>query len=117
MDTIPSSIEQHGAEWPVEWPKRLETYPEWLNDKEKLIADTNHWKAIVDKSYLTGIGIDWSNIRNVLDMKAIYGGYATKRMEESILFDIFTAFFFFYIQQRIKWLDVQNVCLCSSLKH
>ena len=84
LHSIPSAIEQHGTEWPEEWPKRLETYPEWMNDKEKLIADTSHWKAIVDKSYLTGIGIDWSNIRNVMDMKAIYGGYATKRTEESI---------------------------------
>ena len=76
LHTIPTSIEQRGAEWPEEWPKRLEAFPEWLsNDKEKLIADTNHWKAIVEKSYLTGIGIDWSNVRNVMDMKAIYGGY------------------------------------------
>lgn len=75
LHAIPSSIEQHGTDWPEEWPKRLETYPDWINDKEKLIADTNHWKAIVEKSYLTGIGIDWSNIRNVMDMKAINGGY------------------------------------------
>ncbi|KAF5468474.1 hypothetical protein F2P56_012622 [Juglans regia] len=84
LHTIPSAIEQHGAEWPEEWPKRLETYPEWLNDKEKLIADTNHWKAIVDKSYLTGIGIDWSNIRNVLDMKAIYGGFAAALSQQKV---------------------------------
>lgn len=76
LHTIPTAIEQRGTEWPEEWPKRLENFPEWLsNDKEKLIADTNHWKAIVEKSYLTGIGIDWSNVRNVMDMKAIYGGY------------------------------------------
>lgn len=74
LHTIPSAIEQHGTEWPEEWPKRLETYPDWLNEKDKLIADTEHWTAIVDKSYLTGIGIDWANIRNVMDMKAIYGG-------------------------------------------
>lgn len=47
-----------------------------MNNKEKLVADTNHWKAIVEKSYLTGMGIDWSNIRNIMDMKAINGGYA-----------------------------------------
>ncbi|KAJ4836614.1 hypothetical protein Tsubulata_027536 [Turnera subulata] len=76
LHSIPSSIEQHGAEWPEEWPKRLETYPDWMNGKEKLVADTNHWRAIVDKSYLTGIGIDWSRIRNVMDMKAINGGFA-----------------------------------------
>jgi tRNA wybutosine-synthesizing protein 1 len=76
LHTIPIGIEQHGAEWPEEWPKRLETYPDWMNNKEKLIADTNHWNAIVNKSYLNGMGIDWKNIRNVMDMKTIYGGYA-----------------------------------------
>lgn len=76
LHPVPSAIEQHGTEWPEEWPKRLETYPDWMNNKEKLVADTNYWKAIVEKSYLTGMGIDWSNIRNIMDMKAINGGYA-----------------------------------------
>ena len=75
LDTIPSAIEQRGNEWPAEWPKRLDTFPEWITDREKLIADTEHWKAIVDKSYLKGMDIDWSNIRNIMDMKAINGGY------------------------------------------
>ncbi|XP_038904647.1 probable methyltransferase PMT28 isoform X1 [Benincasa hispida] len=85
LHTIPTSIEQRGAEWPEEWPKRLEAFPEWLsNDKEKLIADTNHWKAIVEKSYLNGIGIDWSNVRNVMDMKAIYGGFAAAVSQQEV---------------------------------
>ncbi|XP_050363706.1 probable methyltransferase PMT28 isoform X2 [Argentina anserina] len=74
LHSIPSSIEERGSEWPEEWPNRLEKYPDWLKDKDKLIADTKHWKDIVDKSYLIGLGIDWSSIRNVMDMKAIYGG-------------------------------------------
>ncbi|KAH9758697.1 hypothetical protein WN944_008718 [Citrus x changshan-huyou] len=84
LHTIPSSIEQHGTEWPEEWPKRLETYPDWLNDKEKLSSDTRHWKAIVDRSYLTGLGIDWSKIRNVMDMKSIYGGFAAALAQQKI---------------------------------
>ncbi|KAF3446312.1 hypothetical protein FNV43_RR11491 [Rhamnella rubrinervis] len=84
LHTIPSAIEQHGTEWPEEWPKRLETYPDWFNDKEKLIADTKHWNSIVDKSYLTGIGIDWTNIRNVMDMKAIYGGFAAVLTKQKV---------------------------------
>ncbi|WCJ35174.1 S-adenosyl-L-methionine-dependent methyltransferases superfamily protein [Euphorbia peplus] len=76
LHVIPSSIEQHGTEWPEEWPARLETYPDWMNNKEKITADTNHWKAIVEKSYLTGIGIDWSKIHNIMDMKAVFGGFA-----------------------------------------
>ncbi|KAJ4963891.1 hypothetical protein NE237_023830 [Protea cynaroides] len=76
LHTIPASIEQRGAEWPDEWPKRLEIFPDWLSDREKVIAETDFWKAIVNKSYLNGIGIDWSSIRNVMDMNSIYGGFA-----------------------------------------
>lgn len=74
LHTIPEAIEQHGTEWPAEWPKRLHTFPDWMNNREKLIADSEHWKAIVNNSYLVGMGIDWSTIRNVMDMKAISGG-------------------------------------------
>lgn len=40
-----------------------------------MAADHNHWKAVVEKSYLDGLGLNWSNIRNVMDMRAVYGGY------------------------------------------
>jgi len=77
LHKVPAAIEQRGTDWPEEWPKRLETFPDWLGDsQEKLHADDHHWKAIFNRSYLNGMGIDWSNIRNVMDMKAIYGGYA-----------------------------------------
>ena len=78
LHTIPIGIELHGAEWPEEWPKRLESYPDWVNDKEKVVADTNHWNAVANKSYLNGLGINWTSIRNVMDMKSVYGGYARK---------------------------------------
>ncbi|XWS24361.1 hypothetical protein CRYUN_Cryun28dG0095100 [Craigia yunnanensis] len=84
LHAIPSAIEEHGTEWPEEWPKRLETYPDWLNDKQKVIDDTKHWKDIVDKSYLTGMGIEWSTIRNVMDMKAIFGGFAAALLQQKI---------------------------------
>ncbi|GFZ10317.1 S-adenosyl-L-methionine-dependent methyltransferases superfamily protein [Actinidia rufa] len=84
LDTIPSAIEQRGNEWPAEWPKRLDTFPEWITDREKLIADTEHWKAIVDKSYLKGMDIDWSNIRNIMDMKAINGGFAAALTQQNV---------------------------------
>ncbi|KAI4321592.1 hypothetical protein MLD38_034957 [Melastoma candidum] len=76
LHPLPTAIEQHGTEWPEEWPKRLESFPEWLNAKERVVADSEHWKAVVNNSYLTGLDIDWSTIRNVMDMKAIYGGFA-----------------------------------------
>jgi hypothetical protein len=44
--------------------------PEDFND------DAAHWKQVVDKSYLTGLGINWATVRNVMDMRAIYGGFA-----------------------------------------
>ncbi|KAJ8762394.1 hypothetical protein K2173_007554 [Erythroxylum novogranatense] len=84
LHTIPSSIEQHGTEWPEEWPKRLETYPDWMANKENLVADTNHWRAIVDKSYLTGLGIEWANIRSVMDMKAVNGGFAAALSQQKV---------------------------------
>ncbi|KAJ8540993.1 hypothetical protein K7X08_001809 [Anisodus acutangulus] len=84
LHTLPASIEQRGTEWPEEWPKRLETFPDWMNNREKLIADSEHWKAIVNNSYLVGLGIDWSNIRNVMDMKAINGGFAAALAQQKV---------------------------------
>jgi hypothetical protein len=37
-------------------------------------VDAAHWENVVQKSYLTGLDIDWNNIRNIMDMKADYGG-------------------------------------------
>ncbi|KAG8061107.1 hypothetical protein GUJ93_ZPchr0003g18514 [Zizania palustris] len=77
LHKAPVGIEERGSEWPEEWPKRVETFSEWLGDLQtRVAADHNHWKAVVEKSYFDGLGIDWSNIQNVLDMKAVYGGFA-----------------------------------------
>jgi hypothetical protein len=77
LHKAPVGIEERGSDWPEEWPKRLETFPDWLGDLEtRVAADHNHWKAVVEKSYLDGLGLNWSNIRNVMDMRAVYGGYA-----------------------------------------
>ncbi|KAL6317943.1 hypothetical protein AAG906_030989 [Vitis piasezkii] len=84
LHTIPAAIEERGTEWPEEWPKRLDTFPDWLENRDKLIADTEHWKAIVSKSYLTGMGIDWSNVHNILDMKSIYGGFAAALSDQKV---------------------------------
>ena len=76
LHKAPVGIEERGSDWPEEWPKRLESFPEWLGDTQTRVAsDHNHWKAVVEKSYLDGLGIDWSNIRNVMDMRAVFGGY------------------------------------------
>ncbi|KAL6493104.1 hypothetical protein OROGR_032863 [Orobanche gracilis] len=84
LHTIPEAIEQRGTEWPSEWPKRLHTFPDWMNNREKLIADSAHWKAILNNSYLIGLGIEWSRIRNVMDMKAINGGFAAALSDQKV---------------------------------
>lgn len=85
LHKVPSAIEERGTDWPEEWPRRLEAFPEWLGDSvEKIHADDKHWKAIIERSYLNGMGIDWSNIRNVMDMKAIYGGFAAALASQKV---------------------------------
>ncbi|EPS70327.1 hypothetical protein M569_04431 [Genlisea aurea] len=84
LHPIPEAVEQRGTEWPAEWPARLQTFPEWMTGKEKMAAESQHWKAIVNNSYLTGTGIDWSAVRNVLDMRAIHGGFAAALSDEKV---------------------------------
>lgn len=64
--------------WPSPWPQRLTSKPPSLslesNVEEKFLEDTKHWSAVVSDVYRDNIGIDWSSIRNVLDMNAGYGG-------------------------------------------
>ncbi|XP_042512167.1 probable methyltransferase PMT28 [Macadamia integrifolia] len=84
LHKIPTGIEQRGTEWPEEWPKRLETFHDWLVNKENVVAETERWKAIVNNSYLNGMGIDWSSIRNVMDMKSIYGGFAAALLSQKV---------------------------------
>lgn len=84
LHPIPSAIEDRGTEWPEEWPKRLQTFPDWMNNRDRLVSDTEHWKAIVDKSYLNGMGINWSTIRNVMDMHAIFGSFAAALSQQNV---------------------------------
>lgn len=84
LHKIPEGEGVRGTSWPEEWPVRVESTPSWLSATDKGIygkpvaedyrADTNHWKHVVSKSYLDGVGINWTSIRNVMDMKAGYGG-------------------------------------------
>ncbi|KAG0453883.1 hypothetical protein HPP92_025187 [Vanilla planifolia] len=86
MHPVPVKATERGTKWPVDWPQRLVVPPYWLNGSHISIhgkpapddfkADYEHWKHIVAKSYLNGLGINWSKIRNVMDMRAAYGGFA-----------------------------------------
>ncbi|XP_059293116.1 probable methyltransferase PMT27 [Lycium ferocissimum] len=86
MHKVPSKEKERGYRWPVEWPERLKTPPYWLNKSQVGIygkpapddfaADLEHWKRLVSKVYMNGLGISWSNVRNAMDMRAVYGGFA-----------------------------------------
>lgn len=82
------------TEWPEEWPLRATAVPGWLDKKdiglygkpapEDFVTDTEHWNRVVSKTYMTGLGIDWSTIRNVMDMKAGYGGFAAALVSKEL---------------------------------
>jgi hypothetical protein len=84
MHRVPIDEAERGTQWPEAWPRRLQTPPYWLNSSQMGIygkpapqdfaADHEHWKQVVSKSYMTSLGISWSNVRNVMDMRAVYGG-------------------------------------------
>ncbi|KAJ1391467.1 S-adenosyl-L-methionine-dependent methyltransferase [Sesbania bispinosa] len=83
---VPVESTERGSQWPEKWPARLTKVPYWLSDSqvgvygkpapEDFTADYEHWKRVVSKSYQSGMGIQWSNVRNVMDMNSIYGGFA-----------------------------------------
>ncbi|KAI3669537.1 hypothetical protein L6452_40774 [Arctium lappa] len=86
MHKVPMMDTERGSRWPDEWPERVQKPPYWLNKSQMGIhgkpapddfkADYEHWKWVVTKSYMSDLGINWSNIRNVMDMRAVYGGFA-----------------------------------------
>ncbi|KAK3211699.1 hypothetical protein Dsin_016405 [Dipteronia sinensis] len=86
MHKVPVESSERGSQWPEQWPARAEKTPYWLlssqvgvygkSAPEDFKADYEHWKRVVSKSYLNGMGIDWSSVRNVMDMRAVYGGFA-----------------------------------------
>ncbi|KAL3809532.1 hypothetical protein ACJIZ3_000120 [Penstemon smallii] len=86
MHKVPVASSERGSQWPEEWPARVEKAPYWLSSSdvgvygkpapEDFAADYEHWKHVVSKSYLNGLGINWSTVRNVMDMRAVYGGFA-----------------------------------------
>ncbi|OEL31634.1 putative methyltransferase PMT26 [Dichanthelium oligosanthes] len=86
MHKLPVDPTIRGSKWPELWPLRLEKPLYWLKNSEAGVygkpapddfhADYEHWKRVVSNSYMNGLGVDWSAVRNVMDMKAVYGGFA-----------------------------------------
>ena len=84
MHKVPVDATERGSRWPELWSARLDKPPYWLLSSqigvygkaapEDFNADYKHWQRVVSQSYVNGMGINWKNVRNVMDMKAIYGG-------------------------------------------
>ncbi|KAK1392206.1 putative methyltransferase PMT26 [Heracleum sosnowskyi] len=94
MHKIPTGATERGSKWPEQWPARMEKPPYWLLSSQvgiygkpapdDFVADYKHWKRVVSTLYVTGMGIDWSTVRNVMDMRAIYGGFAAALREMKV---------------------------------
>ncbi|TVU36276.1 hypothetical protein EJB05_18204, partial [Eragrostis curvula] len=94
MHKLPVGPSVRGSKWPESWPQRLEKTPFWIDGSkdgvygkpanEDFEADYAHWKRVVSKSYVNGMGIDWSNVRNVMDMRAVYGGFAAALRDQKV---------------------------------
>ncbi|MED6148647.1 hypothetical protein PIB30_054969 [Stylosanthes scabra] len=84
LHKLPSEKSDRGAQWPVAWPERLHKAPYWLSDSQSgiygkpfpqdFIEEDQRWKDVIDE--LSNNGVSWSNVRNVIDMRAVYGGFA-----------------------------------------
>lgn len=94
MHRVPTDAAERGTKWPSVWPKRLITPPYWLNSSEPGIygkyaprdfkADYDHWKHVVMNTYINDLGIDWSKFRNIMDMRAVYGGFAASLRDQKV---------------------------------
>ncbi|XP_050367453.1 probable methyltransferase PMT27 [Argentina anserina] len=86
MHRVPVDTSERGTQWPDNWPNRLQTPPYWLNSSQMGIygkpapqdfaRDYEHWKRVINNSYMKSLGINWSGVRNVMDMRSVYGGFA-----------------------------------------
>ncbi|KAM1529185.1 hypothetical protein ACFX1Z_018422 [Malus domestica] len=86
MHRVPTDKSERGTKWPEKWPSRLQTPPYWLNSSQMGIygkpapqdfsTDYEHWKRVISNTYMKSLGINWSNVRNCMDMRAVYGGFA-----------------------------------------
>ncbi|KAF0923797.1 hypothetical protein E2562_007675 [Oryza meyeriana var. granulata] len=78
LSTALSSSNEKSS-WPLPWPERLNA--RYLNvpddsssANEKFDADTNYWKHVISEIYFIDFPVNWSSVRNLMDMNAGYGG-------------------------------------------
>ncbi|KAF6164860.1 hypothetical protein GIB67_017063 [Kingdonia uniflora] len=81
-------IDSGEQNWPALWPERLSSTPQSLTTEpsadEIFFEDTKHWVGLVTDVYLEGLSINWSSIRNVMDMNAGYGGFAAALIDQPL---------------------------------
>ncbi|CAD6271839.1 unnamed protein product [Miscanthus lutarioriparius] len=75
--------------WPVPWPEGLDVRyasvpDDSASNKEKLEADTKYWKQLVSEVYFSDFPLNWSSIRNVMDMNAGFGGFAAALIDRPL---------------------------------
>ncbi|GAB4827632.1 hypothetical protein Ancab_034516 [Ancistrocladus abbreviatus] len=74
--------------WPPSWPKRLTNTPVDLsaetNAQDMFVSDTKQWSKLVSEVYMNGLGINWTSVRNVMDMNAHYGGFAAVLIDKPL---------------------------------
>lgn len=79
LDSCLMPLPDESYKWPSPWPQRLNDKPQILSKpdaEESYRGDTTHWSALVSDVYLGGLNINWSSVRNVMDMNAGHGGFA-----------------------------------------
>ncbi|KAJ4978827.1 hypothetical protein NE237_009607 [Protea cynaroides] len=85
---LPPLPQWDSGKWPTPWPERLGSKaPRLSRDpraEEIFFEDTKHWSALVSDVYLDGLAINWSSIRNVMDMNAGYGGFAAALIDQPL---------------------------------
>ncbi|GJN17290.1 hypothetical protein PR202_gb04346 [Eleusine coracana subsp. coracana] len=77
------AVSSSGGEnsWPISWPDRLNMRHSITSNnsstqfsQEDIDSDTSSWKNLVSEVYLNEFALNWSSIRNVMDMNAGFGG-------------------------------------------
>ncbi|OQU87780.1 hypothetical protein SORBI_3003G342500 [Sorghum bicolor] len=87
--SVPSS--GGGNSWPIPWPERLNMKHSTTSNnssiqfpQEKIDSDTNYWKGLVSEVYLNEFAVNWSSVRNVMDMNAGFGGFAASIIDRPL---------------------------------
>ncbi|XP_047319556.1 probable methyltransferase PMT23 [Impatiens glandulifera] len=84
LTPLPTDAEPR-SDWPSPWPERLNSKPHSLPAESNTFDDdSKQWSGIVYDIYLDNLGIKWSSVRNVIDMKAGYGGFAAALIKQPL---------------------------------